>query len=199
MNMSLGGSLSRAVNRAIQALNTAGVVPVVAAGNENVCNCSTALVESSSLTKWSNSKMLPTLLPAQRPWPSLSVPLTPITTPRLASPTLVRQSTSLLRESKSSASVSDPIPTPTSSVELAWVSIPTQKNEIYMIVNVPLIHKFSACPHVAGLAAYLMSIQGANSAEQVDSLMKNLATQTGASVRNNVPGTTNLIANNGNQ
>lgn len=57
----------------------------------------------------------------------------------------------------------------------------------------------SACPHVAGLAAYLMSIQGANSAAQVDSLMKNLATQTGASVRNNVPGTTNLIANNGNQ
>ena len=44
-----------------------------------------------------------------------------------------------------------------------------------------------------------MSIQGANSAAQVDSLMKNLATQTGASVRNNVPGTTNLIANNGNQ
>lgn len=35
MNMSLGGSLSQAVNRAIQALATAGVTPVVAAGNEN--------------------------------------------------------------------------------------------------------------------------------------------------------------------
>ncbi|TDZ17918.1 Alkaline protease 1 [Colletotrichum orbiculare MAFF 240422] len=35
MNMSLGGSASQAVNRAIQALNNAGVVPVVAAGNEN--------------------------------------------------------------------------------------------------------------------------------------------------------------------
>lgn len=36
MNMSLGGGFSKAVNRAIQALSDAGVVPVVAAGNESV-------------------------------------------------------------------------------------------------------------------------------------------------------------------
>jgi subtilisin family serine protease len=36
MNMSLGGSQSRAINRAIQAMFEAGIVPVVAAGNENV-------------------------------------------------------------------------------------------------------------------------------------------------------------------
>lgn len=36
MNMSLGGSFSQAINRAIEALRNAGVVPVVAAGNENV-------------------------------------------------------------------------------------------------------------------------------------------------------------------
>lgn len=36
MNMSLGGSKSNAVNSAINALRAAGVVPVVAAGNENV-------------------------------------------------------------------------------------------------------------------------------------------------------------------
>lgn len=36
MNMSLGGSRSNAVNSAINALRAAGVVPVVAAGNENV-------------------------------------------------------------------------------------------------------------------------------------------------------------------
>ena len=35
MNMSLGGSFSQAINRAIEALRNAGVVPVVAAGNEN--------------------------------------------------------------------------------------------------------------------------------------------------------------------
>lgn len=36
MNMSLGGSKSQAMNRAIQAVFNAGIVPVVAAGNENV-------------------------------------------------------------------------------------------------------------------------------------------------------------------
>lgn len=36
MNMSLGGGRSNAVNQAINALRAAGVVPVVAAGNENV-------------------------------------------------------------------------------------------------------------------------------------------------------------------
>ena len=36
MNMSLGGDFSEAINRAIQALFNAGIVPVVAAGNENV-------------------------------------------------------------------------------------------------------------------------------------------------------------------
>lgn len=36
MNMSLGGSKSTAINAAIEAIARAGVVPVVAAGNENV-------------------------------------------------------------------------------------------------------------------------------------------------------------------
>lgn len=36
MNMSLGGSKSNALNRAIEELRNRGVVPVVAAGNENV-------------------------------------------------------------------------------------------------------------------------------------------------------------------
>lgn len=36
MNMSLGGSRSNAINQAINALRAAGVVPVVAAGNEGV-------------------------------------------------------------------------------------------------------------------------------------------------------------------
>ncbi|KAH7155729.1 peptidase S8/S53 domain-containing protein [Dactylonectria estremocensis] len=35
MNMSLGGSFSAAINSAIEAIFTAGIVPVVAAGNEN--------------------------------------------------------------------------------------------------------------------------------------------------------------------
>ncbi|KAI0861319.1 subtilase [Xylaria cubensis] len=55
-----------------------------------------------------------------------------------------------------------------------------------------------ASPHVAGLAAYLMSLEGLNSAEAVSNRMKELAGATGASVKKNVQGTTSAIANNGN-
>lgn len=40
MNMSLGGSFSQALNDAIQALHDIGIVPVVAAGNEDVSQTS---------------------------------------------------------------------------------------------------------------------------------------------------------------
>lgn len=40
MNMSLGGERTRAINSAIEQLRLAGVVPVVAAGNENVSGSS---------------------------------------------------------------------------------------------------------------------------------------------------------------
>lgn len=54
-----------------------------------------------------------------------------------------------------------------------------------------------ASPHVAGLAAYLMSLEGLTSATEVSNRMKELADATGASVRRNVRGTTSAIANNG--
>lgn len=47
------------------------------------------------------------------------------------------------------------------------------------------------------MAAYLISLQNLNSPSQVDTLIKNLADQTGARVRRNVQGTTSRIANNG--
>ncbi len=56
-----------------------------------------------------------------------------------------------------------------------------------------------ASPHVAGLAAYLIGLQNLNQAGQVDTLMKNLADQTGARVRANAADTTSRIANNGGQ
>lgn len=59
--------------------------------------------------------------------------------------------------------------------------------------------QFTASPHVAGLAAYLMGFQKLDGPAQVVSLIKSLAQQSGAKVRNNVQGTTDLIANNGNQ
>jgi subtilisin family serine protease len=56
-----------------------------------------------------------------------------------------------------------------------------------------------ACPHVAGLAAYLMALQGGASPADITQLIKDLASQTGAQVRNNHADTTDLIAWNGNQ
>lgn len=56
-----------------------------------------------------------------------------------------------------------------------------------------------ASPHVAGLAAYLMAFQDITDPSQVVTLITNLAENTGAEVQANAPGTTSLIANNGNQ
>lgn len=54
-----------------------------------------------------------------------------------------------------------------------------------------------ACPHVAGLAAYLMRLQNVQDAAQVSDLMKNLGSETGARVKANKEGTTSTIAYNG--
>ena len=43
-----------------------------------------------------------------------------------------------------------------------------------------------------------MAFNGADSPDQVVDLIKSLASKTGAAVQNNVQGTTDLIANNGN-
>jgi hypothetical protein len=42
-----------------------------------------------------------------------------------------------------------------------------------------------------------MALKGLTNVNDVTTLIKNLATATGASVQQNVAGTTNLIANNG--
>lgn len=56
MNMSLGGSRSNAVNAAIEAIARAGVVPVVAAGNENV----STLPAASTAQTWTLDQELTT-------------------------------------------------------------------------------------------------------------------------------------------
>ncbi|KAI1806324.1 subtilisin-like protein [Daldinia bambusicola] len=55
-----------------------------------------------------------------------------------------------------------------------------------------------ASPHITGLAAYLMSLEGITDPTAVSDRIKELGSATGASVRRNVRGTTNVIANNGN-
>lgn len=54
-----------------------------------------------------------------------------------------------------------------------------------------------ACPHVAGLAAYLMALENITSTDAVVARIKGLAGATGSEVQGNVKGTTPLIVNNG--
>lgn len=61
-----------------------------------------------------------------------------------------------------------------------------------------MLTECAASPHVAGLAAYLMSFQGLSDPAEVDAAIKNLAQNTGASVKGVDSTTTPLIANNGN-
>lgn len=58
--------------------------------------------------------------------------------------------------------------------------------------------KSTASPHIAGLAAYIMALEGLTDVTAVSDRIKELATATGASVKKNTADTTNLIANNGN-
>lgn len=204
MNMSLGGSLSQAVNRAIQALSASGIVPVVAAGNENVSSqfptrslCT--IVLNSLQIHSANSKMRPTPRPLPPPPPLPLAPLMPKTIPRPVSQTLAPALTFLHPESGSSVLASSRTRTQTHSAELAWVRMNPANQTLCHNVKTLLLTLFLASPHIAGLAAYLISLQGLNSPAQVDALMKNLADQTGARVQRNVQGTTSRIANNGGQ
>ncbi|RBR17128.1 uncharacterized protein FIESC28_06630 [Fusarium coffeatum] len=156
MNMSLGGDKSEAINRAIEALFKAGVVPVVAAGNEN---------RATSLTS-----------PGSAP--------NAITVGAI-------DATSDERAEFSNFGPEVDVYAP--GVDVLSVGIKSNTD------TATLSGTSMASPHVAGLAAYLMGFQQLEGPEQVASLIKSLATESGAKVRNNVRGTTDGIANNGNQ
>ncbi|KAI6760844.1 hypothetical protein HG530_009704 [Fusarium avenaceum] len=156
MNMSLGGDFSAAINRAIEALFKAGVVPVVAAGNENR---ETALTSPGSAPN------------------AITVGAFDATTDERADFSNFGPEVDIYAPGVDVLSVG--IKSKTDTATLSGTSM--------------------ASPHVAGLAAYLMGFQKLDGPAQVVSLIKSLAQQSGAKVRNNVQGTTDLIANNGNQ
>jgi len=155
MNMSLGGSFSGALNSAINAIANAGVVPVVAAGNENQDTKNTS----------------------------------PGSAERAITVGAIDQTTDQ-RASFSNFGSGVDIFAPGVNV----LSVGIESNTATDILSGTSM----ASPHVAGLAAYLMALEGITDVAAVSDRIKALARTTGAEVGGNRGDTTDLIANNGN-
>ncbi|KAI0517107.1 subtilase [Xylaria bambusicola] len=155
MNMSLGGGLSKAVNTAIKNVANAGVVPVVAAGNE---------AQDAARTS-------------------------PASAPEAITVGAIDASTDTRASFSNFGAVVD-VYAP--GVDVLSVGI-TSNTATEQLSGTSM-----ASPHVAGLAAYLMGLEGLSTADEVSNRIKELAAATGATVRRNAQGTTDAIANNGN-
>ncbi|KYK57572.1 putative alkaline protease [Drechmeria coniospora] len=160
MNMSLGGSKSPALDAAVEQVAAAGVIPIVAAGNENR----------------DTANISPASAPA-----AITVGAIDANTDQRAGFSNFGQHVDIYAPG------------------VNILSVGTRSNIDQRVLSGTSM----ACPHVAGLVAYLITLaaktsQGAYGNFDMGTLLKILASRTGAQVVNNVQGTTSLIANNGN-
>ncbi|KAK0714235.1 peptidase S8/S53 domain-containing protein [Apiosordaria backusii] len=156
MNMSLGGSFSQAVNTAINRIEAAGVVPIVAAGNENQDTARTS--------------------------------------PGSAEAAITVGAIDQTNDRRASFSNFGPL------VDIFAPGVRVESVGILSDSDTATLSGTSmASPHVAGLAAYIMALEGITGVQQVSDRIKELAAETNSRVvaDSNVDGTTDLIANNG--
>jgi len=156
MNMSLGGSKSQAVNQAINNIRAAGVVPCVAAGNEDQDASNDSPASAAG---------------------AVTVGAIDQTTDR-----------------KASFSNFGPI-VDIFAPGVNVLSVGIRNNSATNILSGTSM----ATPHITGLAAYLMALEGITDIDQVAARIGALAQRTGALVKGNEGNTTDLIANNGNR
>ncbi|KAH8602289.1 serine protease [Bisporella sp. PMI_857] len=155
INMSLGGPRSNAMNNAVAALTRAGIMVVVAAGNENQNAANDSPASAAT---------------------AITVGAIDASTDAKASFSNFGQQVDIFAPGVDVESVG--ITSDTATEVLSGTSM--------------------ACPHVAGLVSYLASLEGITDAATMTTRLQELAGTTGARVLNNVRGTTNLIAYNGN-
>lgn len=172
--MSLGGSYSAAVNSAVTNTVAAGITVVVAAGNDNVSSIHSPRLADKATIQFLTNKQ------------ANAANYSPASTPNAITVGAI-DSNDARASFSNFGSILD-VFAPGVNVLSSWIGGTNATNTIS--------GTSMATPHVAGLAAYLIALEGLSTPAAVAARIKALATSgaiTGAGI-----GSPNLIAYNGN-